>query len=209
MKILSARDTWKYVFRVCHFPCVWIESEHRRAKKKGDQRKLIYFTLDREGSNSALTRSRCLILLLIMNFTIINSACADNLGRIFTSSDERQELEKIRHEKTKPKEIVETKEIIEPLIIEKELVIRDALTLKGLVHRSDGKSTAWINDSNTFEGNLESQFIQVPGNKIKSDQVTIIMPDDSTNVVLKVGEAFTPEPIERDIVETVNTEDDR
>lgn len=86
--------------------------------------------------------------------------------------------------------------------------MRDAITLKGLVHRSDGKNTAWINDSNTFEGDLESQYIQVPDNKIKPDQVTIIMPDDSTNIELKVGEAFTPEPIERDLVKTVDTEDD-
>ena len=32
------------------------------------------------------------------------------------------------------------------------------------------------------------------------------MPDDSTNVELKVGEAFTPQPIERDIVEVVDTD---
>ena len=152
------------------------------------------------------------ILLLIGNFTVINSLYADNLGRIYTSADERKKLEKIRYTREKPKKIevvVEIEEIVEPLEVEKETVVRNAITLKGLVHRSDGKSTAWINDSNTFEGDLESQFIQVPDNKIKSDQVTIIMPDDSTNVVLKVGEAFTPEPIEKDIVGTNNIKGDR
>ncbi len=152
------------------------------------------------------------LLLIIVSVVLIEPSYADNLGRIYTTADERKELEKIRYTKEKPKKIevaVEVEEIIEPLEVEKETVIRDAITLRGLVHRSDGKSTAWINDSNTFEGDLESQFIQVPDNKIKSDQVTVIMPDDSTNVVLKVGEAFTPEPIERDIVGTDDTEGDR
>jgi hypothetical protein len=165
---------------------------------------MIYFTVDREGLNNALTQSRYLILLMVINFILINSVYADNLGRIFTSAVERAKLEKIRY--TKPKlnkvDVVEVEVSIEPLIVEKETIIRDSITLKGLVHRSGGKSTAWINESNSYEGDLESQFIQVPGSKIQPDQVTIIMPDDSTNVELKVGEAFTPEPIERDVVGT-------
>jgi hypothetical protein len=151
------------------------------------------------------------LLVIITIFVFIAPVNADNLGRIFTSADERIKLERIRHTKEKPKKIeaVNIEDIIEPLEVEKEIVEREAITLKGLVHRSDGKNTAWINDSNTFEGDLESQYIQVPDSKIKSDQVTIVMPDDSTNVELKVGEAFTPEPIERDIVEVVNTEDEK
>jgi hypothetical protein len=150
------------------------------------------------------------LLGVISIFLFITLVHADNLGRIFTSADERIKLERIRHTKEKPKniEVVNIENIIEPLEVEKEIVVRDAITLKGLVHRVDGKNTAWINDSNTFEGDLESQFIQVPGNKIETDQVTIIMPDDSTNVELKVGEVFIPEPIERDIVETVNIDYD-
>ena len=143
-----------------------------------------------------------IILLLICSSLLITQVYADQLGRLYTSPDDRRQLDKIRHAKPKPEkvELVEIEEIIEPIIVEKELIVRDAITLKGIVHRSDGKNTAWINDSNTFEGNLESQFIQVPDNKIKSNQATIIMPDDSTKIDLKVGEAFSPEPIQRDIV---------
>ncbi len=152
---------------------------------------------------------RIIMSLILCGITFSNIVYADNLGRIFTSVDERKKLEKIRHTKEEVKKIeVVVEEIIEPIAVEKEIVIRDSITLKGLVHRSDGKSTAWINDSNTFEGDLESQYIQVPDSKIKPDQVTIIMPDDSTNVELKVGEVFVPNPIERDVVDTVNTEDD-
>jgi hypothetical protein len=142
------------------------------------------------------------LLLILLGFILANPVYADNLGRIFTTSDERQKLEKIRNAIQKPKKVetVKVEEIIEPVETKKEVIIRDAITLKGLVHRSDGKSTAWVNESNTFEGDLDSQFIQVPDNKIKSDQVTIIMPDDSTEIELKVGEGFSPKPIQRDIV---------
>ncbi len=154
-----------------------------------------------------------IVVVILASLVFINPSHADNLGRIFTTLDERKELEKIRHTIEKPKEVepVAVEEIIEIPVVETETetVTRDAITLKGLVHRSDGKSTAWINDSNTFEGDLESQFIQVPDSKIKSDQVTIIMPDDSTKVELKVGDAFTPKPIEREVSKTIETEGER
>ena len=35
------------------------------------------------------------------------------------------------------------------------------ITVNGLVYRKGGKSTAWINNANTFEGNLGNQYIQV------------------------------------------------
>ncbi len=144
-------------------------------------------------------------LLIIISCIYVSSGYADSLGRIFTSAEERQKLEKIRS-KTEEKKIVvieEVKKIEEP-IVKKEIVYRDSIALKGFVHRNGGKSTAWINDTNTFDGNLDSQLIQVPDKNIKTDHVMITLPDDNTNIELRVGEAFTPAPIERD---SVNTED--
>lgn len=141
------------------------------------------------------------LLVMIASLIFINTCYADNLGRLFTTAKERQKLEKIRLKKTPIKKVVieEVKQIDEP-VVEKEIVNRDAILLKGLVHRSGGKSTAWINETNTLEGDLDSQFIQVPDKNIKADNVTIVMPDDNTNVELRVGEVFIPEPIERDVV---------
>ncbi len=150
------------------------------------------------------------LLIIICSSFFTLSVHADNLGRIFTTAEERLELEKIRHlkESVKKYEVVEVKKPIEPVVVNKEIIIRDPITLKGIVHRSGGKNTAWVNDSNTFQGDFDSKSIQVPDNKIKSDQVTVIMPEDNSHVELRVGEVFIPEPIEKDIVETVDTEDD-
>ena len=153
-----------------------------------------------------------IIFILIVTGAIVTlPAHADNLGRLFTTPAERKQLDKIRHAKEKPKkvEVIQVEEFIEPIEIKKEIVVRDAIRLKGIVHRSDGKNSAWINETNTYEGNLESQFIQIPNDNIKSDQATIIMPDDSTSVDIKVGEVFVPPPLEREIDNVVNAEDGR
>ena len=151
------------------------------------------------------------VMLIIFSATLINSVYADSLGTLFTSAKDRQKLEKVRKFK-EPKKI-EKVEIVEEetdteanLVVKKELIIRDPVGLKGIVHRSGGKSTAWVNEGNTFEGNLDSEFIQVPPSEITSDQITVIMSDDDTKFTLKVGDVFTPNPIEMEFVETVNTE---
>lgn len=153
-----------------------------------------------------------ILIQLFCCFFLISLSYADNLGRLFTSVSERNKLEILRKDKEETKvdkiEKVEIIEIPEPGVVQKEIIVRDRINLKGLVHRSDGKNTAWINDSNTFEGDLESQYIQIPDKKIKSDKVTIIMPDDSTNVELKVGESYDPQPIEKDIVEVIEADEE-
>jgi hypothetical protein len=139
-----------------------------------------------------------ILLSLIISFSLINTSyAADDLGRLFTTQGERNKLERIRHAKPKPEEIkvveAEIEEIIEPVETEKEIIIRDAIILKGLVHRSDGKNAAWINDSNTFEGNLESQYIQIKTEEIESDQVQLTMPDNKTKIKIKVGDYYDPQ----------------
>jgi len=143
------------------------------------------------------------LLIIICSSFVSLSVHADNLGRIFTTAEERQELEKIRQfkETAKKIEVVEVIQTIEPDEVKKEIIIREPISLKGIVHRSDGKSTAWVNDSNTFDGGYDSQSIQVPDRNIKADQVTVIMPEDNSHVELRVGEVFIPEPIEKDIVD--------
>jgi hypothetical protein len=147
--------------------------------------------------------SQYILVLLVFYPAFASTVYADNLGRLFTSYEDRQKLEQIRNKKERIEEVeIKQVEVIEePVAIKTEIIVRDPVSIKGIVHRSDGKNAAWINDSNTFEGDLDSQLILVPGNKIKPDQVTVIMPDDNTQVELKVGDVFIPEPIEKEVTE--------
>jgi hypothetical protein len=80
----------------------------------------------------------------------------------------------------------------------------NALTVRGLVYRSDGKSTAWINDSNTFEGSVSSQYISV--GDIDPGRVQIKVPSANTIVNLNVGQTFDPVSENyRDLVEDSET----
>lgn len=131
---------------------------------------------------------------------------ADNLGTLFTTSEDRQKLETIRNRKDVKKEkiliVEEKKQSIAKPEVKKEIVLRDPIALKGIVHRSSGKSTAWVNEGNTFEGNLDSGLIDIPSENIKPDQITIIMSDDNSEFNLKVGEVYTPAPIEKEYIES-------
>ena len=135
-----------------------------------------------------------IICLSIMPISMVVKA--DNLGTLFTSEQDRNKLNFIRN---KPPEIetpVEEIVIEIPDIEEQEeepiAEIDYNLKLKGLVYRKNGKSTAWINDGNTYEGNLETQFLQVNESDINDGSVNIVMPDKETRIQLKVGDNYIP-----------------
>ncbi len=136
-------------------------------------------------------------MLITMSLFMTQFVSADSLGRLYTSTTERMALDRVRNEKPKPEkfEVVDIENIIEPLAEEEEeeIIIRDAIVLKGIVHRSDGKNAAWINDSNTYEGDLESLYIQIKTEEIESDQVQLTMPDNKTKIKIKVGDYYDPQ----------------
>jgi hypothetical protein len=145
------------------------------------------------------------LFIIIGLYSLFLPVYADNLGTLFTSAKERQKLEKVR-DRILPKKMevvqkgTETEIEIEEFVVKKEVIIRDPISIKGIVHRSNGKSAAWINEGNTFEGSLDAEFIQVPSNEIKTDQVTVKLTDDESEYQIKVGETYIPEPLEIDTV---------
>lgn len=119
------------------------------------------------------------------------SEAVDKFGRFFTSPAQRQRLDELR--KVEPEQRIQVEE--EVLLVEEsdepeEVVEVDTLTVRGLVYRGKGKSTAWINESNTFEGGLSSQYINV--GDIDSNKVEIKIPSAEKEVKLNVGESFDP-----------------
>ena len=119
------------------------------------------------------------------------SEAVDKFGRFFTSPAQRQLLDELR--KVEPEQRIQVEE--EVLLVEEsdepeEVVEVDTLTVRGLVYRGKGKSTAWINESNTFEGGLSSQYINV--GDIESNKVEIKIPSAEKEVKLNVGESFDP-----------------
>ena len=121
---------------------------------------------------------------------------ADQLGRLFTDSQDRTRLDLIRQQEIvveeEPDQPIEVDELLELEVEEQEEVVKDTITIKGLVQRSDGKNSAWINDSNTFEGDLETLYIEVGQEDINNNKVKVMMPDKATEIDLKVGQGYDP-----------------
>lgn len=143
---------------------------------------------------------------LLMGLLLGPNVSADSLGRIFTSEQDRNRLDYIRKQKPmaerKITETQEVDEVFEDDQLEEEIVIRDTLKLKGFVRRSDGKNSAWINEGNTYEGDLDTIYLKVRPEDISDDNVTINMPDNETKVRLKVGEAYDPD--NKQVINTSN-----
>lgn len=133
----------------------------------------------------------CLLLLLLSLLVSGVSVASDEFGRFFTTPAQRETLEELRAIEPEQRIKIEEEELVdlEETEDEEEFPV-DALTVRGLVYRQGGKSTAWINNSNTFEGGLSSQYINV-GN-IENNKVEIKIPSAEKNVKLNVGQTFDP-----------------
>lgn len=136
---------------------------------------------------------------------------ADPIGRLFTTPKERRMLEQARHaEPGKEEVVVEAipdvlEEIIEEVEEVEERPVIEGITVKGLVYRKNGKNMAWVNDSNTYEGDLASQHIRVDPDQIDEDMVEVTIPEYTRKIDLKVGQTYDP-GVER-IVDLAGDED--
>ena len=154
------------------------------------------------------------VIFLLLLITAI-PAQADQLGRLFTTPAQRTMLEDLRNSRPSLSEhIVKQYEevtirdqaaiaakqqqqeeilLVEEIEVEEIPVLEEPISLKGVVSRKKGNHTAWINENNTYEGGLIEEDISVRTRDIKKDTVKVKLPDNVTNVTLKVGETYIPE----------------
>jgi hypothetical protein len=117
----------------------------------------------------------------------------DPLGRLFTTPQQRQRLEELRRAEMENPEIS-----LGPSALPEDAPaeVRDAplnpITVKGLVTRSGGRSMAFINESNTYEGDLASEYIRVRSADIEGGEIRILTPYGLDPVVLRVGQTLEP-----------------
>lgn len=116
---------------------------------------------------------------------------ADDLGRLFTTPRERAQLDEAR--RTAPENALPAPVVMPQTRTGQTTVnVDNSLTVRGLVKRNAGRSTAWVNDSNSYEGDLSSGYRQVDRSGIAGDEVTLTLPDGESSVKMKVGQTFDP-----------------
>ncbi|MBI2969377.1 MAG: hypothetical protein HYY36_01385 [Gammaproteobacteria bacterium] len=119
---------------------------------------------------------------------------ADPLGRLLTTPMQRRELDELRQAQADSGAVAVPQDILLPEAgqeAEEEKVF-NPIQVKGLVSRKDGRNTAWINDSNTYEGDFSSDYLKVSPGDIDPDAVRIALPDDDVAVKVRVGQTYQP-----------------
>ena len=137
---------------------------------------------------SSVARNLALLVLI----TTPSAYADDDLGRLFTTPEQRAAMEKLRYQK--PAEIITVPEItFEEPVVEEEKPVIGGITVNGLVYRKGGKSTAWINSANTYEGNFGNEYIQIDAQSIKPEDIEIVIPVNEKKINLKTGQTYDPE----------------
>ncbi|MBI2994660.1 MAG: hypothetical protein HYY48_10860 [Gammaproteobacteria bacterium] len=131
---------------------------------------------------------------MILLGTLNCAGAAEPLGRLFTSPQQRKQLDDLRDAIPEGEQIVapEFRSVEPDASAVPEAASGSAITVKGLVRRGEGRSMAWINDSNTYEGDLASQYLRIDSNDIQSGGVRISVPDQERPINVKVGESYNP-----------------
>lgn len=114
-----------------------------------------------------------LIFLLMITFLPGHAVCAgaEPLGRLFFTPDERAMLDRMRQKSSGS-----------------TLSATEQITLKGLVRRSSGKSTAWINQVPQHENETPLGVAVRQGNASKPSAVLLL--PSGKQVQLKAGQTF-------------------
>lgn len=126
-----------------------------------------------------------LILLLFFSFT--ETQAGDNLGRLFLTPEQRAQLDLVRVKRDQR----------QPLTAEPEPAIAaapapqgpSAVTYSGVLRRSDGKSTVWINGKPVDERSHLNTVRGVNVLGMRSDgTVSLAIPQSARTVSMKVGQ---------------------
>ena len=140
----------------------------------------------------------CMTIVVLVSLQGFYEVQADPVGRLFTTPKERRMLEQVRHAEPEKEEVaVEVvpdvlEEFIEEVEVVEERPVIEGITVQGLVYRKNGRNTAWVNNSNTYEGDLASQHIRVDPDQIDEDMVQVTIPEYTRKIELKVGQTYDP-----------------
>ena len=112
------------------------------------------------------------------------SPAEDGLGRLFTSQEQRRQLDASRNGRARAPVAETAPRPARPARAPNATV---NILLKGLVYRPDGNNTAWINSGNTYEANADNGYPAIKNSRIGADSITVTPPGRSA-IILRVGE---------------------
>ena len=70
--------------------------------------------------------------------------------------------------------------------------IKPAITINGYVRRGNGRTTIWINEENSYDGNLSASHIESESAHMHGKRVHVTPVGDDTRIRLKAGQSYDP-----------------
>lgn len=136
--------------------------------------------------------ARYCLLFSLLAVVAQNAAAEAVFGRLYTTPKQREQLDDARRRQPTENIIVTVTEqqLPENKSAPQQTGTVPAISLDGIVYRSDGKNTAWINRNSTNAGNLENQYTRVGERDVESNRARITLPDNQTRIELKVGQQY-------------------
>jgi len=140
--------------------------------------------------NKSISMVLLVVGVILLAGTIGPVYADDEFGRFFTTPKQRERLDELRNSSTEVVVNVNEDELKINEEDKKTEQQHNEITLRGIVYRTDGKNTAWVNDSNSYEGDVASDVTRVDENEIGPGGVEMELPGKKRKVRLKVGEAY-------------------
>jgi len=137
-----------------------------------------------------LVKNWLVVALTLGLFLALAPARAEEFGRFMTTAKERQHLDKLRQTGAAMPIDMEQAEPEDNALAEPLSAYPATVTVKGLVYRSKGKSSAWINDSNSYAGDAAANPDSISSQRIAPEKMSIALPGQAKGVRLKVGQTF-------------------
>ena len=111
---------------------------------------------------------------------------AQDLGRLFTTPEEREMLEALRRQPPKPQ--AEAAPVVTPTVESTPVV--PSVTMNGLVRRSRGRGMVWVNGVTSLEGDLDAQGIAVDVGAMHGTTLPVRIGNAPLAVGLKPGQTY-------------------
>jgi hypothetical protein len=130
------------------------------------------------------------LIILLFSFVIsLPVFAAEKVGRLFFSADERALLDNARRQKIKLHEEPAPAAVTATIEPPRPAPPPENLSVSGVVKRSDGVSTVWINKK-PVDGKSEIADGKKLTGVFPGGKVVVRHPEDKRKIVLKVGQHF-------------------
>jgi hypothetical protein len=120
---------------------------------------------------------------------VIMGARAQELGRLFTTPEERQRLDALRLEPTPTTTTMTPTPQLAPTAVPEPPV---PVTVNGVVLRSHGAQTVWINGASRYDNEANTSGVRVKLHELTPREVPVILPEGRGTVRIKPGSTYTP-----------------